>query len=160
MAGSATPYVQSSEVFVAELVIQRLEEAGQTLLCLPHSGYTTGLRLSRLPYMPEVVESSEDQYGVRARLPIPEPASITRMDQALAWVPLIPADKLVLRRVVGCRALVSPLTGRHLYSWRRIARLIGSDHKAVQRWHGAGIDHIVAALNSPLTTPGAKGNAA
>ena len=69
------------------------------------------------------------------------------MDQALAWIPLIPAEKLVLRRIVGCRALVSPLTGRHLFSWRRLARLLGADHKAIQRWHGTGIDLIVASLN-------------
>ncbi len=69
------------------------------------------------------------------------------MDQALAWIALIPADKLVLRRIVGCRSLVSPLTGRHLFSWRRLARLLGADHKAISRWHANGIDLIVTALN-------------
>ena len=69
------------------------------------------------------------------------------MDQALAWVLLIPADKLVLRRIVGCRSLVSPLTGRHLFSWRRLARVLGADHKAISRWHATGIDLIVSALN-------------
>ena len=80
-------------------------------------------------------------------MPVPPAARITRMDQALAWIPLIPADKLILRRIVGCRCLVSPLTGRHLFSWRRLARLLGADHKAIGRWHANGIDLIVAALN-------------
>ena len=70
------------------------------------------------------------------------------MDQAFSWIPLIPADKVVLRRIVGCRCLVSPLTGRHLFSWRRLARLVGADHKAIQRWHASAIDHIVAALTT------------
>jgi hypothetical protein len=78
---------------------------------------------------------------------VPPAIRITRMDQALAWIPLIPAEKLVLRRIVGCRSLVSPLTGRHLFTWRRLARLLGADHKAIQRWHASGIDMIVATLN-------------
>ena len=73
------------------------------------------------------------------------------MDQALAWIPLIPSDKLILRRIVGCRSLVSPLTGRHLFTWRRLARLLGADHKAIQRWHANGIDTIVATLNRDAT---------
>jgi hypothetical protein len=49
---------------------------------------------------------------------------------------------------VGARALVSPVTGRHLYSWRRLGSLVGADHKAVQRWHAQGVDLLVAALNA------------
>ncbi len=129
----------------AETVVARLEEAGQTLLCLPRSGPSTALRQTRHQYVAEALEAyaAED----RPRLPVPLPGRITRMDQALAWIPLIPADKLVIRRIVGSRCLVSPLTGRHLFSWRRLARLLGADHKAIQRWHATGIDTIVATLN-------------
>ena len=52
----------------------------------------------------------------------------------------------MLRRIVGARSLVSPVTERHLYSWRRLATLLGADHKAIQRWHGQGVALIVAAL--------------
>ena len=72
---------------------------------------------------------------------------ITRMDQAYRWVSRIPEDKYVLRRVVGARSLVHPMTGRYLYSWRRLGTAIGADHKAVQRWHAQGIDMIVGLLN-------------
>jgi hypothetical protein len=44
------------------------------------------------------------------------------------------------------RALVSPVTERHLFTWRRLATLLGADHKAVQRWHAQGVAMIVAAL--------------
>ena len=44
----------------------------------------------------------------------------------------------MLRRIVGARSLVHPMTGRHLYSWRRLGTAIGADHKAVQRWHAQG----------------------
>jgi hypothetical protein len=39
------------------------------------------------------------------------------------------------------------MTGRYLYSWRRLGTAVGADHKAVQRWHAQGIDVIVAVLN-------------
>ena len=131
----------------AETVIARLEEAGTTLLCLPSTGPTTALKQTRHQFVAEALEAYAASDGSRPRMPVPPAARITRMDQALAWIPLIPADKLILRRIVGCRCLVSPLTGRHLFSWRRLARLLGADHKAIGRWHANGIDLIVAALN-------------
>jgi hypothetical protein len=62
---------------------------------------------------------------------------------------LIPVENYVLRRIVGARCLVSPVTDRHLFPWRRLAAALGADHKAVQRWHAQGIAIIVAALNKP-----------
>lgn len=135
----------------AETVIHRLEEAGHTLLCLPTSGYSTALRQTRHSFVMEAVEAFAAVSDSRPRLPVPPAVRITRMDQALAWISQIPADKLVLRRIVGCRSLVSPLTGRHLFTWRRLARLLGADHKAIQRWHATGIDLIVASLNRDAT---------
>ncbi len=131
----------------AETVIYRLEEAGHTLLCLPARGHSTGLRQTRHQYVAEALEAYAAEDTGRPQMPTPPAARITRMDQALAWIPLIPDEKLVLRRIVGCRSLVSPLTGRHLFTWRRLARLLGADHKAIQRWHATGIDIIVASLN-------------
>jgi hypothetical protein len=52
----------------------------------------------------------------------------------------------VLRRVVGARSLVHPITDRHLFPWRRLGAALGADHKAVQRWHAQGIDIIAMAL--------------
>ena len=130
----------------AEYVIYRLEEAGATLLSLPGTGYSPRMRTSQL----EIVRTALEAYGwepPRARPPMPSAQHITRMDEALAWVTLIPRDRYVLRRIVGARALVSPLTERHLFSWRRLGVLLGADHKAVQRWHGEGVRIIVAALN-------------
>jgi hypothetical protein len=129
----------------AALVIYRLEEAGMTLLALPQTGYTTRMKTGGL----EIVRAAAESYGWgegRIRPAIPSAARITRMDEALAWIPLIPRDKVVLRRIVGCRALVSPITERHLFSWRRLATVVGADHKAVQRWHAQGVDLIVGAL--------------
>jgi hypothetical protein len=128
-----------------QLVICRLEEAGAALLALPSNGWTTKLRTSSL----EIVRATIENYGwsdTRVRPAVPSAATITRMDEALSWITLIPLDRYVIRRIVGARSLVSPTTDRHLYPWRRLAVAIGADHKAVQRWHRQGIDTIVAAL--------------
>jgi hypothetical protein len=127
-------------------VTARLEEAGATLLALPSTGWTTKLRVSSL----ELVRAAVENAGwteQRIRPAIPSAARISRMDEALGWITLIPLDRYVLRRIVGARSLVNPTTDRHLFPWRRVAMAIGADHKAVQRWHRQGIAIIVAALN-------------
>jgi hypothetical protein len=130
----------------AAFVSYRLEEAGETLLALPGTGYSTRLRTSTL----DIVRTAIENYGwseARVRPPVPSSAKITRMDEALGWILLIPRDNYVLRRIVGARCLVSPVTERHLFPWRRLGAALGADHKAVQRWHAHGIAMIVAALN-------------
>ena len=139
-------HTPDGEPATPEWVVARLEEAGATLLSLPHTGYSTRLRVGTLHPMP----STEDMLHAlpnRPRAPVPSAACVDRMDQALAWVSLIPEGQLVLRRVVHARALVSPLTGKHLFAWRRLAGEVNTDHKAVQRWHAQGVSIIVAALN-------------
>jgi hypothetical protein len=132
----------------AETVIYRLEEAGSSLLSLPNAGWTTRLRSSSI----EIVRTAVEAYGwsdQRIRPPVPSAEKITRMDESMGWLQLVPEDRYVLRRVVGARSLVHPITDRYLFSWRRLGAALGADHKAVQRWHAQGIDMIVAALNRP-----------
>lgn len=130
----------------ADFVIYRLEEAGSTLLALPGSGWSTRLRTSSL----EIVRTALENYGwttTRIRPPVPSAERITRMDEAMGWLTLIPVDRYVLRRIVGARSLVHPITERHLFPWRRLGAALGADHKAMQRWHAQGIDLIVSGLN-------------
>ncbi len=130
----------------AEIVIARLEEAGRTLLALPNTGPSTRLVQSGLDWIRDAAQTGTHRGRVRPA--IPDAAQITRMDQALGWIPIIPADRYVLRRIVGARCLLDPMTERHLFSWRRVGLAIGADHKAVQRWHGQGIQLIVALLRA------------
>jgi hypothetical protein len=126
-------------------IIERLECAGATLLAMPGRGYSTGMRQMRF----DIVHSALEAYGwdgAVLRAPFPTAAAITAMDEAFGWLTLIPEGSYVLRRIVGARALVHPLTQRHLYSWRRLAAALGTDHKAVKRWHDAGVKAIMTAL--------------
>ncbi len=130
----------------ADYVVYRLEEAGGTLLALPGTGWSTRMRGSSI----EIVRTALEAYGweaTRIRPPVPSADKIDRMDEALGWIPLIPRDRYVLRRVVGARSLVHPITDRHLYPWRRLGVALGADHKSVQRWHSQGIAIIVAAIH-------------
>jgi hypothetical protein len=97
----------------------------------------------------EIVRTAIENYGwteTRVRPAVPPAARISRMDEAMGWISLIPLDCYVLRRIVGARSLINPTTDRHLFPWRRLAAAIGADHKAVQRWHRQGITIIVAGL--------------
>jgi hypothetical protein len=88
-------------------IVARLEAAGATLLAL---------RIAIGPQEPRsgLPEPVREVWGVlRLVQATPRPAdpcaaAIDAMDEALAWVQLIPADRYVLRRIVNARALVSP----------------------------------------------------
>jgi Domain of unknown function (DUF6362) len=92
----------------ADYVIYRLEEAGATLLALPGTGWTTRMRSSSI----EIVRTALEAYGweaTRIHPAVPAADKIDRMDEAMAWIALIPRDRYVLRRVVGARSLVHPM---------------------------------------------------
>ena len=137
-----------SDVMISqEAVIERMEAAGRALLSLPASGYTTRLRTSKMEYLREPVEQFSETAG-RFRPPAPSSEELDRMDEAFGWLALIPDSRYMMRRIVGARSLVHPLTCRYVFSWRRIALMLGADHKAVQRWHGEGIRLICEALGN------------
>jgi hypothetical protein len=97
----------------------------------------------------DIVQSALEAYGWQAALvrpAVPGAAEIDRMDETYGWLALIPETRFILRRVLGARSLVHPLTGRYLYPWRRLATAVGADHKAVQRWHAQGLALLVAGL--------------
>jgi hypothetical protein len=139
---------RDERVVDSAFIVSRLEEAGATLLALPNTGYSTRLKTSHLEVVQEVKEAFGGEGQGRARLAVPSAARITRMDEAMGWIALIPKDRTALRRIVGARSLVSPVTERHLFSWRRLGLVMGADHKAVQRWHAQAIDMLVAAVGA------------
>lgn len=64
--------------------------------------------------MPEIVRQVAEAYGAdpeELRPATPSARATSEMDEVLNRVSLIPQDKFVLRRVIRCRALVSPCAG-------------------------------------------------
>jgi len=129
-------------------VIARLEQAGATLLALRLAPVCPQEPRSSLPEPVRDVSASYGWAKATGRPATPCGAAIDMMDEALGWVSLIPADRYVLRRIINARALVSPSTGRHLFTWSAIGRLIGADRRAVTRWHAQGIGIIAKALHA------------
>jgi hypothetical protein len=147
LGSGIVPRAQMSKTVAvsAAQIIERLEQAGATLLAMPDRGPSTRMRQMRF----DIVHTALEAYGWAApavRPPRPSAADISFMDEAFGWLQLIPEQSYLLRRILGARALVHPITGRHLYTWRRLAAVLGADHKSVQRWHGNGVDLIRAAL--------------
>lgn len=131
------------EKITPEYIQHRLEEAGATVLALPPD--TPNLQDAST----QIIRAALESYGWdngRIRPPQPDNVKIERMKEALGWLQLIPQDRYVLRRVVGARSLVHPITDRHLFPWRRLSAALGADHKAVQRWHAEGVGMICRML--------------
>jgi hypothetical protein len=143
---SIPKYSEAQRRLTEEEIVARLEAAGATLMAMPQQGYTTHLRQMKF----DIVHTALEAYGWQsavARPPMPSAADISLMDEAFGWLAYIPEARYVLRRILGARALVHPLMERHIYPWRRLATLLGTDHKAVQRWHGQGVTLLVQALS-------------
>lgn len=137
--------VKQMSGMTADDMVALFEAAGATLLALPGRGYTTQIRTMRF----DVVHSALDAYGWQSsaiRPPIPSAAAISQMDEVFGWLTFIPEAKYVLRRIVGARALVHPVTLRHLFPWRRIGTMLGADHKSVQRWHGQAVEMLLKGV--------------
>ncbi len=147
MTGTVTG-CDRNEVWDGPKVIARLEKAGATLMAMRDAGYSPRLAQPRYEIVRKLFHDEAPAY--RMMLPSPTAEDVDAMDEAFGWVLRIPESRLATRRVVHARALRHPLTDRYVYSWRRIAVTIGSDHKAVMRMHEAGIKIIVGGFtNAP-----------
>jgi hypothetical protein len=127
-------------------IIAELEAASRTMLALRVANVRPATGAG---FWPAIVYDAAEAYGwsdAPVKPAAPSSRDITRMDLVLGWVKLIPADRYVLRRVVLSRAMVSPTTDRHMFTWAKLARVVGADTKSVQRWHGQGIGLIRAGL--------------
>lgn len=131
----------------AEYVNVRLIEAGAALAGLPPNSPRIGIKVCDYGFVSELTEAQRvigEPGGRKVRFPAPNAVSITRMDETFAWLAAIP--NVTTRRIVAARCLTTPVTGNPIYPWARLARMLGADVRAVQRWHEVGIKMIVSCL--------------
>ena len=136
------------EIKTTDYVRQRLEMAGAALMALQVSRLGPAKPRSA---MPEYIQDAVEAYGYTGavfRPASPTAEQIKHMDEALGWITLIHPERYVLRRIVGARSLINPRTQQPIYSWSKIAKMLGADRRAVRRWYEEGILIITNALNA------------
>jgi hypothetical protein len=145
-------------IWTPEDVRQRLEDAGRTLMSLPlPSGSLPKDDRSRWP---DVVRGYEDAFvaligasdevkqdfsmqhnRVRAS---PSARSVGRMDEVLEWLWRFTDPRK--RRLCLARALIHPVSGRHVVSYRKLGRMFGLHHETIRAWHDRALADIAGAL--------------
>jgi hypothetical protein len=136
----------------------RLEAAGRTLLAMPMpKGARPRDARSRWP---EVVRSMQDSFfalvgasdqikedhaaarhGVRIA---PTARAVAEMDEALQWLWLVKDARK--RRLCTARALVHPVSDRHLVSYAKLGRIFGLHKDTMRIWHDRALAEIATTL--------------
>lgn len=131
------------EVLTPTTLQMWLEWAGARLIAMP--GGHIGPRDTGV-FWPEYDRDRHEVLQFRGRLRLravaPNKDEIAIVDEILLLPNL--CSEIRIRRVLHVRSLVHPLNGRHLYPWRRIAKLLATDHKQIKRWHVRGLEEVTA----------------
>lgn len=137
-----------------EALAEALERAGATLVALPAT------HLGPVEYgsaWPDVVRAAHEAYGWQpgeTRYPVPSARDITEMDRLYAVVNRLPPDRRTWRRLLLMRSLCHPITGRHLWSWRKIARALGWSHTYVQSQWQIALTALAIVIDAGQELPG------
>ncbi|MCH4024099.1 MAG: DUF6362 family protein [Acetobacter sp.] len=125
---------------VADQVGEWLDEAGLTLATLRMKNLRpSGVRIN----WPDIVMDRDDLAWARMSdelLPPPTADAIVRMDRALCWVMLL--DDRTQKIVVNKRLIVHPVSGKFLWEWRKLGKLLGMHHRTAQVCHRTACEVI------------------
>ncbi|MGO2958656.1 MAG: DUF6362 family protein [Acetobacter sp.] len=133
---------------VPQQVTEWLEEAAFTLAALPANGLRpAGARSG----WPDIVRDLEDVGRLDSDImpPRPEPDEVSRLDQVLSWVQVFGPSEQHYRRVINMRLIVHPISGMHRWNWRKIAKVMGTDHKRAHDWHRCAVEVIAKKIAHP-----------
>lgn len=144
----------------------RLESGGRTLLAMPMP--RGALPRDARSHWPEVVRSMQDtflalvgasdqikedhaaaRHGVHIA---PTARAVAEMDEALQWLWLI--EDARKRRLCMARALIHPVSDRHLVSYAKLGRIFGLHKDTMRIWHDRALAEIATMLtrdNVPKT---------
>jgi len=158
MACSKARSGPTDAIWTPDDVRQRLEDAGRTLVALPmpRGAFPRDARSN----WPDVVRGYEDAFAALIGAPdeikqdfsdahnrvrvTPSALAVGRMDEVLAWLWRI--DDPRKRRLCLSRALIHPVSGRHMVSYRKLGRIFGLHHETVRAWHDRALADIAVRL--------------
>ena len=152
------PAAGTAAVWTVEEVGRRLEEAGRTLMSLPLP--RGALPKDQRSRWPDAVRGYEDAFaaligaspdvkqdftdGHNRIRDVPTARSVGRMEEALDWLWCF--DDPRKRRLCLARALIHPVSGRHVASYRKLGRIFGLHHETVRAWHDKALAEIAVFL--------------
>ena len=120
--------------------------AGERLLCMPLPN--PGPAKQKICW-PDTANDACVAYGysdIKLKPISPAKDEIKFIDEILELILLVPDPRI--RRILQARSLVAPISGKHLYSWSRLAKLLSSDRRKVASTHNSGL-LIIARLIEP-----------
>ena len=121
-----------------------LEWAGSKLLAMPIQRPGPSRIHAIWPEFPQDVNTAYGYTELRPIMPKTPADEIPIMDTILELPLLI--ENLTSRHIVQARLLVRPLSGRYVYTWSHLARMLHSDRRAVIRWHQHGLRQILIRI--------------
>lgn len=138
---------------------QRLEEAGATLLMLPMPA-NAAPRGYKSNWPPDIVRTYQEWFtaqvmadrdnleemmaGRNAVTVRATQKQMDNLDEVLRWMWYIQDTRK--RGVVSLRSLKHPISDKHLYGWRRIARMYRMHENTIRKWNSEGIEDIQRGL--------------
>lgn len=148
-----------AEIWSPDEVRRRFEAAGRTLLALPMP--QRALPQDARSRWPDPVRGMQDaffalvgasdqikedhaalRHDVRAA---PSARAVAEMDEALQWLWLIKDPRK--RRLCMARALVHPVSERHIVSYGKLGRIYGLHRDTMRIWHDQALAEIAMALS-------------
>lgn len=148
-----------ADIWSPDDVRARLEAAGRALLALPMP--QRAMPQDQRSHWPEVVRGMQDtffalvgasdqikqdhaaaRHGVRVA---PTARAVAEMDEALQWLWLIKDARK--RRLCMARALIHPVSERHLVSYGKLGRIYGLHRDTMRIWHDRALAEIAMALS-------------
>ena len=159
--------MRETDVWSPDDVRDRLEDAGRTLMALPipKGERPQGVR----SHWPEAARQAEDAFFAlvgandevkqdffrdhNAVRVTPNARAVARMEEVLSWLWYLSDERK--RRLCLSRALIHPVSDRHVVSYRKLGRIFGLHHDTMRAWH----DRALSDLAQALTRDGVHKNA-
>ena len=121
-----------------------LKWAGEKLLSLPLPKPGPAAPGVCWPNFPSDASTAYGYSNIKLRPVAPLKDEIKFIDEILDLILLI--DSIQIRRIMHARCLIAPNSGKQLYSWTRIGKLLSLDRKRVAYLHRQGLTAIAQKL--------------
>jgi hypothetical protein len=142
---NGTTVERSDKIAPAELQFW-LEWAGGKLMAMQIRGTRpSGYRSYWPDFKAEGFNHGYGYTGERLRPQAPNSEQIDLMDQILTLPNLV--SDITARRIISARMVITPVSGRYIYTWTRLAQILHTDRRIVRRKFDDGLTTLAANLS-------------